>query len=601
MPTATPISHRSDNPGSPLLNSDVQLRRFIDMMPAIAWRSAPDGSREFHTPLWHGFTGLSPEEAHGWGWLAAIHPDDLQRMTDETARLRAAGQPGELEYRVRRSDGLYEWFVVRSVPCWNDAGELTGWYGCNVNIEDRKKAEQGLRREQDALRNVIDAISDLIAVIAPDGSLLYANRCFTDYTGYGNENVASGQFREFVFHADELAVMKSNRQIGMDAGVPFAQEARIRRRDGQYRWQLIRYSPLRDESGTITRWYATGMDIHERHLAAARLQNENVALREEITRSSMFEEIVGSSTSIRRVLDHVAKVAPSDSTVLVLGETGTGKELIARAVHALSPRSTKAFIRVNCAAIPPSLIASELFGHEKGAFTGATQRRLGRFETADGGTLFLDEIGDLPAETQIALLRVLQEHEFERVGSNHPTRVDVRVVAATNRDLMACVRAGAFRQDLYYRLNVFPIQLPNLRDRKSDIPLLVEYFIERYARKAGKRIAHISKDTLGLFCAYDWPGNIRELQNVIERGVILSDGPSFSIDENWLVKQMPVAGGSPEALGPAIAERETELIKNALAESGGRISGPGGAAARLKLPRQTLTSKMKALGIARDR
>jgi formate hydrogenlyase transcriptional activator len=591
----------SDDSSAALLDSDAQLRRFIDMVPAIAWRSGPDGSRDFHTPLWHRYTGLSPADAFGSGWQAVIHPDDVQRVTREAAQIRAAKQPGELEYRVRRSDGVYQWFVVRSVPCWNEHGEITGWYGCNINIEDRKQTERRLQREQDELRKVIDAISDLIAVIAPDGSLLYANRCFTDYTGYNNENVASGTFREFVFHPDELATMKSIRQAGLEAGVPFAQEARIRRRDGQYRWQLIRYSPLRDETGVVTRWYATGMDIHERHVAAARLQNENIALREEITRSSMFEEIVGSSDSIRRVLDHVAKVAPSDSTVLVLGETGTGKELIARAVHAHSPRSTKAFIRVNCAAIPPSLIASELFGHEKGAFTGATQRRLGRFEAADGGTLFLDEIGDLPADTQIALLRVLQEHEFERVGSNHPTHVDVRVVAATNRDLLACVRAGSFRQDLYYRLNVFPIQLPNLRDRVGDIPLLVEYFIERYARKAGKRIGHISKDTLTLFCAYDWPGNIRELQNVIERGVILCDGPSFSIDEQWLTKQMTVPARSREPLGAALAERETELIKNALAESGGRISGPGGAAAKLKLPRQTLASKMKALGIERER
>jgi len=283
--------------------------------------------------------------------------------------------------------------------------------------------------------------------------------------------------------------------------------------------------------------------------------------------------------------------------VLILGETGTGKELIARAIHKRSGRSTRAFIRVNCAAIPPSLIASELFGHEKGAFTGALQRRLGRFEAADGGTIFLDEIGELPAETQIALLRVLQEREFERVGSSHPIAVDVRVLAATNRDLDTAVESGAFRQDLYYRLNVFPIRIPSLRERVEDIPVLVEYLVERYAKKAGKRIRNIKKHTLALFQAYDWPGNVRELQNVIERAVVLCDGDTFSIDEQWLQgkPQQP----SKQAARPVttLAEGEKELIEAALAASHGRISGPSGAAAKLGIPRQTLESKIKALQI----
>jgi formate hydrogenlyase transcriptional activator len=260
-------------------------------------------------------------------------------------------------------------------------------------------------------------------------------------------------------------------------------------------------------------------------------------LREEIDHSSMFEEIVGSSEALRRVLAQVAKVAPVDSTVLISGETGTGKELIARAIHRRSNRATRAFISVNCAAIPPSLIASELFGHEKGAFTGAVQRRIGRFEAADGGTLFLDEIGEIPMETQVALLRVLQEREFERVGSCQPISVDVRVLVATNRDLIAEVAAGAFRQDLFYRLNVFPIRVPPLRERVEDIPLLVEYLVERYAKKTRKKIRNISKRTLELFQAYDWPGNIRELQNVVERAVILYDGATFSVDETWLISE----------------------------------------------------------------
>jgi formate hydrogenlyase transcriptional activator len=299
---------------------------------------------------------------------------------------------------------------------------------------------------------------------------------------------------------------------------------------------------------------------------------------------------------MRQVLKQVAKVAPSDATVLILGETGTGKELIARALHRRSKRAARTFIRVNCAAIPQSLIASELFGHEKGAFTGALQRRAGRFESADGGTLFLDEIGDLPMETQIALLRVLQEREFERVGSNHPISVDVRLITATNRDLAAAVAAGTFRQDLFYRLNVVPIAVPPLRERAADIPLLVEYLVGRYAKAAGKRIRHINKQSLEQLTAYNWPGNIRELQNVVERAVILSETDTFFVDESWLKREPAESRRPPE--GPsALADGEVEMIEDALAECHGRISGPLGAAAKLGIPRQTLESKIRRLGI----
>ena len=303
------------------------------------------------------------------------------------------------------------------------------------------------------------------------GESLYANEVVLDYTGLSLEDVKADDFRGRLFHPDDLERFRDERQQALSRGEPFEVELRARRKDGQYRWFLVRYNPLRDDEGRIIRWYATGIDIDDRKQAEERVQKENLALREEIDHSSMFEEIVGSSAALRKVLAQVAKVAPVDSTVLILGETGTGKELIARAIHKRSKRSARAFIRVNCAAIPQSLIASELFGHEKGAFTGALQRRLGRFELADGGTIFLDEIGELPAETQIALLRVLQEREFERVGGSQPISVDVRVLAATNRDLKAAVAAGTFRQDLFYRLNVFPIQMPSLRERVDDIPL----------------------------------------------------------------------------------------------------------------------------------
>src|ERR1700683_317233 len=316
--------------------------------------------------------------------------------------------------------------------------------------------------------------------------------------------------------------------------------------------------------------------------------------------SNQKDAIVGTSAPLKTVLQEVSLVAPTETTVLILGETGTGKELIARAIHDQSKRSNRPFIRVNCAAIPPSLIASELFGHEKGAFTGALQRRLGRFEAANGGTIFLDEIGELPMETQITLLRVIQEREFERVGSSHPISVDVRIIAATNRDLKAAVTAGAFRRDMFYRLNVFPIQMPSLRERADDIPLLVDFLVELYAKKTGKKVSRIKDGTIEMLQAYEWPGNVRELQNVIERAVILCAGETLSVSETWLKLATPRRSGITAPLVATLADREREVIEAALADSQGRISGPSGAAAKLGIPRQTLDSKIANLQISKS-
>ena len=357
------------------------------------------------------------------------------------------------------------------------------------------------------------------------------------------------------------------------------------------------------------------MDITEQHAAQSSLQTafeeiqtlkdqlykENLVLREEVDRTSMFEEIVGASSGLQRVIARVSKVAPTDSTVLITGETGTGKELIARAIHKRSMRANRPFVSVNCAALPQSLIGSELFGHEKGAFTGAHQRRLGRFELADGGTIFLDEVGELPAETQVALLRVLQEHQFERVGGSQPISVDVRILAATNRDLKAALSAGTFRTDLFYRLSVFPIEVPPIRARKEDIPILVEYFIARYASKLGKKIHRIEKKTLEMFESYYWPGNIRELQNVIERSVIVCPGEVFSVDEGWLSPESPQAHEQSMLLSDRLLAHEKELIESALTSCAGRISGASGAAARLGIPPSTLDSRIKALNIPKNR
>jgi formate hydrogenlyase transcriptional activator len=447
----------------------------------------------------------------------------------------------------------------------------------------------------------VDVVPQLIAVYGPNRERLYANRTALDYLGIGLDDWRHEKFAHST-HPDDSERFKISADRAFSSGSPCDVELRLRKHDGSYRWFLARYNPVRDDKGQITRWYVTATDIEDRKQAEETLRRENVALREEIDKASMFEEIVGASPALKSVLSRISKVAPSDSTVLITGETGTGKELVARAIHRRSARAPRAFVSVNCAAIPHDLIASELFGHEKGAFTGATQQRLGRFELANGGTLFLDEVGDLPAETQIALLRVLQEHEFERVGGNRRIRVDVRVIAATNRDLQAAITAGSFRSDLFYRLNVFPIEIPSLRMRRVDVPLLVEYFIDRYARKAGKRFTTVDKKTLRLLESYNWPGNIRELQNVIERSVIVCETSNFSVDESWLSQRLPETKvESPLDLSEKVAAQEKEIIEASLRECQGRVSGPSGAAVRLGIARSTLESKIRSLKIDKNR
>jgi formate hydrogenlyase transcriptional activator len=476
---------------------------------------------------------------------------------------------------------------------------------------ERDRSQSALQQAHRELKQLIDFIPQHVIVLDAEGVLLQANQMLLDYHGRTLEELQGAGTDERVkrdVHPGDLERAWSERRDGLSKGVPFEIEKRLLGKDGRYRWFLFRYKPLLNEEGRVARWFATATDIEDRKQAEQRMHNENLALREEIDRSAMYETIVGSSEELHKVLAQVDKVAPTDSTVLILGETGTGKELIASAIHKRSRRSAKAFIRVNCAAIPPSLVASELFGHEKGAFTGALQRRAGRFEAADGGTIFLDEVGELSPETQLALLRVLQERELERVGSIQPIPIDVRVVAATNRDLEAGVSAGTFRQDLFYRLNVVPIQIPSLRERKDDIPLLVEYLVERYAKRAGKTISHIKKETLDILEAYDWPGNIRELQNVVERAVILCDGEMLSIDEAWLQQKSTRLSGPQIARHGLLADdkkefadRERKAIEAALAECQGRVSGPRGAAAILGLPHQTLESKIMSLGIDKRR
>ena len=583
--------------------SEMEVRQILDLSPQHTAVFGPHLSRIYCNRAALDYYGLTLEQWQSSEPLEFFHPDDRERMTREAQSKLLSASPYENEGRLLRKDGQYRWFLFRYGPMLDEQGRVTRWYAAATDIQDRKQAEEVLRESEKSVRLIVDSIAGLVAMMTPEGEVEFVNNRVLEYFGKTLEELKSWATSDAV-HPDDLPQVFAARRRSLETGEPFDIDHRLRRADGEYRWFHIRGLPLRDTEGRIVRWYTLLTDIDERKRAEEKLHDETVALRDAIDQASMFEEIVGSSKALRTVLSQVAKVAETDSTVLILGETGTGKELIARAIHNRSNRSTHAFVSINCAAVPASLIAAELFGHEKGAFTGAVQRRVGRFELAHRGTIFLDEIGELPPETQITLLRVLQEREFERVGGGQPISVDVRVLAATNRDLNGAIDAGTFRQDLFYRLNVFPIQIPALRERGDDIPVLLEYFIERYAKKAGKRIRTISKKTLELFQAYDWPGNIRELQNVVERAVVLCDGEMFSVDETWLKRKLPRE--SPlsmpaSALGRLDAEQEKRIIESALAETGGRIAGPSGAAAKLGIPRQTLDSKIRTLGINKNR
>jgi len=597
------------------VNLNIEDRKQAEFYLAEGQRLAQMGSWAFSAA---GFDYWSPElfRIHGLDpnrkaptveeYLALVHPEDREFVAQAIQKMLADHCAFDFTKRIVRPDG-----EIRRVRCVGIAatsgGTFQGFVGTGMDIteqeqltEELRRSEHDLRERERELRQILDLTPQHLGVLGPDGSPLHANRVALDYFGVDIDHWRA-ESRIRLVHPDDREHFLGERKTRFLEGAPHEFEARMLRYDGRFRWFLFRLNPLKDERGQITHWYGTATDIDDRKQGEDRLQHENAALREEIDETSMFEEIVGTSPALQSVLSRISKVAPGDSTVLVTGETGTGKELVARAIHRRSSRTSRAFISVNCAAIPRDLILSELFGHEKGAFTGATQRRLGRFELADGGTIFLDEVGELLPDTQVALLRVLQEREFERVGGRQPIHVDVRVIAATNRDLRAAVASGAFRQDLFYRLNVFPIEVPPLRERKRDILMLVEYFVQRYAKRAGKNIRSIDKKTLDVLQSYDWPGNIRELQNIIERSVILSSGEVFSVDESWLSKE--TFSPAPRVEASAHLKREDErrtereIIEAVLAETRGRVSGPSGAAAKLGIPPSTLDHKIKALRI----
>jgi PAS domain S-box-containing protein len=592
------------------VNLDIEERKQAEFYLAQGQRLAHIGSWAF-TPAGFEYWSSGLFEIHGLDprskvpakeeYLALVHPEDREFVEQQIQEMLATDRAFDFTKRIVRPDGQ-----IRSVRCVGvlatQEGTFRRFVGTGMDVTEQEQLIDALRKSEEELRQMLDFAPQLIGVYGPNRERLYANRVALDYTGLSIHEWRQTEARGAFIHPDdrekELAYFAASQSNGSAGQL----ELRLRAGDGSYRWFLTRYNSVRDKNGQILRWHVSCTDIEDRKRAEDRLQQENVALREEIDKASMFEEIVGTAPALRTVLRRISKVAPTDSTVLITGETGTGKELVARAIHRRSNRASRAFVSVNCAAIPRDLIASELFGHEKGAFTGAMQRRVGRFELAEGGTIFLDEVGELLPDTQVALLRVLQEREFERVGGRQSIRLDVRVIAATNRDLKAAVANGAFREDLYYRLNVFPLEMPPLRARRADIPLLVEYFIDRYARKAGKNIRSVDKKTLQLLQSYPWPGNIRELQNVIERSLIVCETEVFTVDESWLSQRpLDTRSGDKPFLSEKVAATEKEIIEEALRESQGRIFGPSGAAAKLGIARSTLESKIRSLNINKNR
>jgi len=612
-PRMASFRHGVEEPG------DVQdIRLVVDTIPTLAWSARPDGSAEFHNQRWLDYTGLSAKQALGSGWEVAVHPDDLPRILETFREALKSAKPYEVEGRFRRFDGEFRWFLFRGSPLRDHSGKVAKWYGTNTDLEERKRAEDALRASEASLleaQRLTRTCSWKHEILS--GKVTVSAEGFALYGIEPEDDASSIDFYNRRKHPEDRPEVEQAYAAALLRKTGFELEFRNVLPDGTIKNIRSIGHPILDERGDVVEFVGASIDVTEHYRARAdlekafeeikrlrdQLHDENVVLREQIDQAFMFEEIVGASSALQGVLSRLMKVAPTDSSVLVNGETGTGKELVARAIHKRSRRSQRAFVSVNCAALAPSLISSELFGHEKGAFTGAMQRRLGRFELANGGTIFLDEIGELPLDTQVALLRVLQEREFERVGGTQPVKVDVRVIAATNRDLEAAVANGTFRPDLYYRLNVFPIQIPPLRERQDDVLMLLEYFVSRFAQKMGKHFKKIDKRTVELFRSYPWPGNIRELQNVVERSVIVSSDGEFCVDAAWLSRdsrRVSLPQQAQPADGDQDASRERQIIEDALTGSRGRVSGPNGAAATLRVPPSTLEYRIKKLRIRKS-
>jgi formate hydrogenlyase transcriptional activator len=553
--------------------------------------------------------GWNPQAETVFGWP---HDEAVGRRMSETIipvkhraahergvrRFLATGEGPLLNQRVEMTalhrDGREFPVELTVTPLKMDGAVV--FSGFLRDITERKRAEERIRQDEEELRLLIEGIPQLIWRAQPDGLIEYHNQRLLAYHGRTMEEVRGLGYANFI-HADDRENAVKTWREAVSTGNPYESQSRLLGADGHYRWFLTRGLPLRDAQGRILKWYGTCTDIDEVTRLRQQLEQERDYLREEVKEAGAFGEIIGKSEAIKKVMLQAEQVAGTSSTVLLIGETGTGKELLARAIHNLSPRHARPMVALNCAALPATLVESELFGREKGAYTGALSRQIGRFELADGSTLFLDEIGELPLELQAKLLRVLQEGQFERLGSSKPIKADVRIIAATNRDLEKAVKEGRFREDLYYRLNVFPITVPPLRERREDIPLLAFALAKDIVKTLGKTIKAIPRSTLAELQRYSWPGNVRELRNVVERALIVCQGSTLRFD-------VPAQGGTPAAVGPpqnrTLEEVERQHILSVLEETGWRVSGKRGAAAILGLNRSTLESRMAKLGIKRN-
>ena len=538
-------------------------------------------------------------------FLTLVHPEDRERIQHTVDQVAQSGEGLRVEYRSLHPGGSVRWMVSRGRRHPESSAKPQRLMGVTNDITERKRTEEALRESEARFRNMADTAPVLIWMSSPDKLCTYFNQQWLTFTGRTIAQELGNGWNEGV-HPDDVESCLNVYTASFDRREAFDMEYRLRRADGEYRWLYDRGAPRISPAGEFLGYIGSCIDMTERKQMEGQLQarlreiedlkqqleHENIYLREEVKQLFAREELVGQSDAMRWVLAQVEKVAPTDSTVLIAGETGTGKEMIARAIHNLSRRKDRALITVNCAALPPSLIESELFGREKGAYTGAMTMMKGRFELADGSTLFLDEIGELPLEVQVKLLRVLEEGRFERLGSTKTMHVDVRIIAASNRDLTQDVQADTFRKDLYYRLNVFPIPIPPLRERPEDIPLLAWAFVREFEKKMGKRIESIPKRSLEALQRYAWPGNVRELRNVIEHAMIVSSGKSLDL-------RVPAIASGESVASQALEDIERKHILSVLEKTRWRLTGQGGAAERLGLKRTTLQSRMKKLGIKR--
>jgi PAS domain S-box-containing protein len=600
-----------------LRKSEAYLADAQKLSQTGSWAWSPEAGIKYWSEECYRVQGFDPRDGlpRFEELFQRIHPDDQPKLTELMQGLVRDKIEFETDYRLVHPGGAIRDIHSTAYPVLSPTGDLIEFMGTVIDVSDRKRTEEELRRSEAYLAEAQRlSHTGSFGCKFSSGEMFWSEETFKIF-GYDRATKPAVEAILQRVHPEDKSRVQEHIHRAASEGKGCDLEFCLLMPDNSVKHVHVVAQAARDGRGRFE-FVGAVTDVTDQRRARAeleraleeikrlkdRLQVENIALREEIIKASMFEEIVGNSPPLRQVLDRVAKVAPTDSTVLITGETGTGKELIARAIHKASRRSARAFVSVNCAATPQSLIASELFGHEKGAFTGATGRRLGRFELAEGGTIFLDEVGELPPETQVALLRVVQEHEFERVGGNKSIKTNVRLIVATNCNLQAAIAAGTFRSDLFYRLSVFPIELPSLRQRREDIPMLVQYFIDRYARELGKKFRTVSKETLDLFQSYAWPGNIRELRNVIERSIIVCETESFSVDQSWLSRQPLRAQATDKLeLRQRLVAQERETIEVALTESRGRVFGPSGAAARLGIARSTLESKIRNLKIDKNR